>query len=352
MKTILIKSIGTANPNVSKLLAEAFQINHEMLARLLYNAPAVFLEQADEAIANKALEILTQLGLEVELLDADAELPNKSEPFDVAVYVNDPLKMMIIAKQLGEFIGISENDAMHLLLNEPNVVLGGVSLATAEILQKRVDAEVIASNPKQDLYTIEINSEKSDFLNNFNAALKQVGIQTKRPQKQIQNVSYEQAQSLWKRFPNSKDFQIYNQSYQRHKVLLTNFDLDNEDVKHFLINTISMPSEILADIHQKLPVVLDESLNAIAKDKKLEEYQLGGLQCEAKAIPFGKYKISVKNIRDKEKVEQVLTQFYKGTTLKNNTEKWTAPIPMCTILNRYLEKQLEFMGCEVEQEFI
>jgi hypothetical protein len=143
MKTILIKSIGTANPSVSKILADAFQINHELLARLLYNAPAVFLEQADGAIANKALEILTQLGLEVELLGAGAELPKRSEPLDVAVYVKDPLKMMVVAKQFGEFMGIAENDAMQLLLNEPSVVLGGVSLATAEVLQNRLDAEVM-----------------------------------------------------------------------------------------------------------------------------------------------------------------------------------------------------------------
>jgi hypothetical protein len=143
MKTILIKSIGTAKPNVSKILAEAFQINHEMLARLLYNAPAVFLEQANEAIPNKALEILTQLGLEVELLDAGAELPKRSEPLDLAVYVKDPLKIMVVAKQLGEFMGISENDAIQLLLNEPSVVLGGVSIATAKTVQKRLEAEVM-----------------------------------------------------------------------------------------------------------------------------------------------------------------------------------------------------------------
>ena len=352
MKTILIKSIGTANPNVSKILAEAFQINHEMLARLLYNAPAVFLEQADEAIANKALEILTQLGLEVELLEANAELPKKSEPLDLAVYVKDPLKMMVVAQQLSEFMGIAENDAMQLLLNEPSVVLGGVSLATAEVLKNRLDAEVIASNPKTDLYTIEITSDKSDFLTNFNAALKQVGIQPEKLQKQIENVSYEQTQALWKRFPNSKEFLIYNQSYQRHQIILEDFDLYKDEVKSFLTQTIGMPNEILADIHQNLPVVLDESVNHIERDQKLEQYQQNGLQCESKAIPFGKYKITVKNIQNQEKVAQVLTQFYKDAVIKNNTEKWTAPAPMCTILNRYLEKQLEFMGCEVEQEYV
>lgn len=290
MKTILIKSIGTANPSVSKILAEAFQINHKRLVRLLYNAPAVFLEQAEETIAQKAELILKDLGIEVELLEAGAKLPKKSEPLDVAVYVKDPLKIMVVAKQLGEFLGIAENDAMQLLLNEPSVVLGGVSLATAEILQKRLDAEVIASNPKTDLYTIEIASEKSDFLNNFKAALKQMGVQPEKSQKQIINVSYEQTQSLWKRFPNSKEFLIHNQSFQRLQLVLTNFDLYNDKVKTFLTQNLSIPSEILADIHQNLPVVLDESLNPLEKNQKLEQYQQGGLRCESKAIPFGKQK--------------------------------------------------------------
>lgn len=290
MKTILIKSIGTANPSVSKILAETFHINHKRLVRLLYNAPAVFLEQAEETIAQKAELILKDLGIEVELLEAGAKLPKKSEPLDVAVYVKDPLKIMVVAKQLGEFLGIAENDAMQLLLNEPSVVLGGVSLATAEILQKRLDAEVIASNPKTDLYTIEIASEKSDFLNNFKAALKQMGVQPEKSQKQIINVSYEQTQSLWKRFPNSKEFLIHNQSFQRLQLVLTNFDLYNDKVKTFLTQNLSIPSEILADIHQNLPVVLDESLNPLEKNQKLEQYQQGGLRCESKAIPFGKQK--------------------------------------------------------------
>lgn len=290
MKTILIKSIGTANPSVSKILAETFHINHKRLVRLLYNAPAVFLEQAEETIAQKAELILKDLGIEVELLEAGAKLPKKSEPLDVAVYVKDPLKIMVVAKQLGEFLGIAENDAMQLLLNEPSVVLGGVSLATAEILQKRLDAEVIASNPKTDLYTVEIASEKSDFLNNFKAALKQMGVQPEKSQKQIINVSYEQTQSLWKRFPNSKEFLIHNQSFQRLQLVLTNFDLYNDKVKTFLTQNLSIPSEILADIHQNLPVVLDESLNPLEKNQKLEQYQQGGLRCESKAIPFGKQK--------------------------------------------------------------
>lgn len=48
MKTIIIESIGDANPGIAKALSDVFEINHELLAKMLYNTPSVFLENADE----------------------------------------------------------------------------------------------------------------------------------------------------------------------------------------------------------------------------------------------------------------------------------------------------------------
>ena len=56
--TLIIKSIGTANPGIARVIAEAFQINHDLLIKQLYNAPAVFLENAELEIVEKAAALL------------------------------------------------------------------------------------------------------------------------------------------------------------------------------------------------------------------------------------------------------------------------------------------------------
>ncbi len=352
MKTVIIQSIGNANPGVSKLLADAFGIDQKILAGMLYCAPAVFLKDADIALAQKAETLLTQLGLEVTVQDSTQPLPMKPEIVDIAVYINDPLKLMKVSGQLSDFIGITETEALRLLLNEPAVVLGGVSIATACTLQKRLDAEVIATNPKKDCYCIDVVSKQKSFLNNFNAVLNQVGVQYNTEVRLAENLDYEQARQIWTRFPNSEDFVIYNKSFQRHQIHLVDFDLRNEVSKHFLTLQVGMPADLLHTIHQNLPVILDESVSVNTSERKLKKYSEAGLICEAKVIPFGKYKITIMNIRDNEQVKQILKQFFEDVEIMEGTQKWTSPLPLNSILNRYLERQLELIGCEVENEYV
>ena len=248
-KTLIIKSIGTANPGIAKILADAFKINHEFLVKQLYNAPSVFLENTEKEIADKAAELLEQLGLEVFLQDANMPLPVKAEPVDIAIFIKNPLEINQVSKQLAIFLGCKENEALSLLLNEPSVVLGNVSMATAETLQKRIDAEVIASNPRKDFYTIQFLNGDKKLPQEIQALLKTKGIQAKS-EKTITNIPYLVAQEIWQRYQLSKKIIFYNQSYQRFesvyegktfydaevaKLILNNFkptlEVENEEIK-------------------------------------------------------------------------------------------------------------------------
>ena len=57
------------------------------------------------------------------------------------------------------------------------------------------------------------------------------------------------------------------------------------------------------------------------------------------------------NITDKKRVQEIVSQFYKDTVLPDSAKKWIAPVPLNNVLNRYLQKQLELIGCEVEQQY-
>jgi hypothetical protein len=352
MKTIIIQSVGRATPSVAKAIADSFEINLELLTRMLYNAPSVFLENADDVVAEKTSSLLEKLGLEIICQDASLPIPEKSPPIDIAVYVSNPLALPKVAKQLSEFIGCKESEALNLLLNEPSVVLGGVSLATAKSLEKRLDAEVIASNPKTDLYSILVDSEDPAFLSQFFLSLKAVNVKfTDQKSKEIRDLSYTKAQEIWNRYHNSKKIKVVNQAYQRYQILLNKFDLMNDAQRAFLINEVGMPEEALPEIHANLPVILEESINSTERSIQLQKYQDLGLICEATPLSFEPYKLTINEILDTEKVQKIVNQFYKDVVLTAKTTKWVAPAPISNVLNRYLEKQLEMIGCEIERQY-
>jgi hypothetical protein len=352
VKRIIILSVGTATPKVIKALSEAFEINQELLFKILYNAPAVFLDQANEAMAEKAFTILTELGLEVLIQNADEKAPSPSESLDIAVHINDPVKLNTVNKQLSEFLGCTESESLQLLLSEPSVVLGGVSMATAESLQKRIDAEVIASNPKMDLYTIEFTAEsESDRLKLINLIRNKEITIPEGETKWVRNLTYQQMNQFLTRYRSQHEVKIYNQSYSRFRILLNNFDSANASTVQFLINEIGMPEEIIAEIHANLPVLLDESINYGILEERLTLYKQAGLDCSEEKIPFGRYAITVSNITDSEKAREILSKFYKNVDFDKTTDVWKAPMPLGGTLSRLLEKQLEYIGCEIEYEY-
>ncbi|MDF3027630.1 MAG: hypothetical protein K0S23_1937 [Fluviicola sp.] len=352
MKRIIILSVGTATPKIIKALSQAFEINQELLFKILYNAPAVFLDNADETLAEKAFTILTELGLEVQIQNVNEKAPLSTESLDIAIHINDPVKLSTVNKQLSEFLGCDESESLQLLLQEPCVVLGGVSMATAESLQKRVDAEVIASNPKMDLYTIEFTAEsENDRLKLINLFKNQEITIPEGETKWVRNLTYEQMNQFLTRYRSQHEVKIYNQSYSRFRILLDNFDLTNTSQTNFLVSEIGMPTEVLAEIHANLPVLLDESVNYATLQEKLATYKQAGLDCSEEQIPFGKYLLTVSNITDSGKAREILSKFYKDVSLDKITDVWKAPLPLGGTLSRLLEKQLEYIGCEIEYEY-
>ena len=239
MKRIIILSVGTATPHVIKAISEAFEINQELLFKILYNAPAVFLDHTEETLAEKAHHILTELGLEVLIQNTDEKPPVSSDPLDLAVHIDNPVKLNTVSKQLSEFLGCSESESLQLLLNEPSVVLGGVSMATAESLQKRIDAEVIASNPKLDLYTIEFTaSAEADRQKLINLIRSQEIAVPGGETRWVRNLTYEQLNQFLTRYRSQHEMKIYNQSYSRFRILLEDFDLTSVAQTDFLVNQI------------------------------------------------------------------------------------------------------------------
>ena len=82
-------------------------------------------------------------------------------------------------------------------------------MATAEILQKRIDAEVIASNPKMDLYTIEFTAEsENDRLKLINLIKNQEITIPEGETKWVRNLNYEQMKRFLTRYRSQHEVKI------------------------------------------------------------------------------------------------------------------------------------------------
>jgi hypothetical protein len=348
-KTIIIQSIGTAKPGVGKVLADVLGVSNEVVVKLLYCTPSILFQNVDEELAVKTYTLLTQLGLDVDITGADTPLPEPPALYDLAIFITDPAKLGKVNSQLAEFLGCTEQEALQLLLKDPAVVLGGVSQATAEALSRRIDAEVIMTTPQTDLYTIKINNTDKAVAAQLDAALKNAGLTMElKGRDAVEDVPYAASRQVWQRMQSTKGIEVYNQSFLRYQIILTAVDTSISNYRNVLTAEVGMPDDIIDEVLQNLPVVLNEWVNRSTLQALLEKYSAAGLQCSIEKIPFGDKKLVVDNITHTGQVQSILSQFYTGISITKGTTKWVSPVPISPVLSRLLTHQLQQTGCDVE----
>jgi hypothetical protein len=346
LQNVIIQSIGTARPNVGKVLADVLQVPNEQVVKLLYRTPSVLFTQVADTLAAQTAELLGQLGLEIRVTDADSPLPTAPELYDLAVFLPNPLQLPTVAEQLSAFLGCTAQEALNLLLQDPPVVLGGVSEATALALSGQLEAEVVMANPRAEKYTVQLCSNDAAFARQWETACQGLGIKAGPGARTVEDVDYATAQQLWARLGANKGVAIYNQGFQRYEIILEGIDKNNPDWRQVLTGTVGMPDSILDEVVNNLPVQLNDSLNRHDLQQLLGEYSAAGLQCSFAKLPFGDQQLEVHQITQPTEAAAILSQFYGPTQLGNNGQ-WKAPRPISPLLGRLAAQQLEQIGCAV-----
>ncbi len=347
--TVIINSIGNATPGASKVLSDALKVPQDYILKLLYNAPSILFQKVDKDTAEKAENTLTKLGLDVSIYTKEDTVDLTTELIDISVSLDHILMLPKVLEQLSVFLGCKQSEVLNLMLNEPSIVLGNVSVATAEALQKRTDANVHFSNPRKDLYTILISKKiENNQLRNIEKVLKTKAVETATAFV-IENVSYDHSQLLWRQYQANKAVKLLNQSHQLVSVVLKDFDVSNEAHTNFLTEKVGMPAEILADIHDALPISLFENVNRNqAKAINADCDNIGLNTVIEKDFNFKK-KLHISAIEDAENVTKILAQFIAEENLpKATATSWTSKEEVPPLIARYLLAQLEQLQCNPE----
>ncbi|SNR14102.1 hypothetical protein [Tenacibaculum jejuense] len=349
MNTVIINSIGTATPGASKILSDALKVPQDYILKLLYSAPSVLFQKVDEDTALKAEDTLKKLGLDVSVCDEQEPLNLTTELVDISVSFEDVLTLPKVTEQLASFLGCKQAEVLNLLLNEPSIVLGNVSEATALAMKKRVNAHVHYANPKKDLYTILINTEIKEL--ELKAIEKQLQVKLKRKGDcyVAENISYSDSQWLWRKYQTQDKVKLISQTHQLVTINLSDFDPENSEHISYLTNHVGIPESILSDIQQALPITLFEYINRERAEDLVEKAEKIGMEVALEKDFDFKKQLHITKIRDTKNVNTILAQFVsKDNLVKANAKEWKSRNVMPSLIARYLSEQLERVGCNTE----
>ncbi len=352
LHNVVVDSIGTATPSVATVLADALGTPVEVVANALYNAPCVLFTDVAEELAETTVKLLAKLGIDAHTQLNDQPLPLKQDPVDIGVYVNDIDKLADVTAALSHFLGCSNAETLQLLMNDPAIVLGGVSRATGDALTERIDAEIIISNPKEDLYTLVFKSENRMIQSQLEAYLKYAEISYDfSANTEIRDLTYETANTIWSKFHATGMLKMMNQSFQRYEIILDAVDENNPNFRTKLAAETGMPDEIIDHVIENLPVQIEASVNHKSLQEKLTDYAQNGLTCSPLMIKQNGYKLIIEENANLAASKTILSQFLEEDALPDNGGRWESPVTVSDLIFRCVSTQLEAVGCTVDYEF-
>jgi hypothetical protein len=346
---VVIDSIGSASPAAAKIISDSIGIPMEAMCKLFYNTPAVMFTDIEEQFATETVKLLKQLGLQASLLDGEEPLPPKPQMVDIGIYIHEASLLPLVCEQVAAFVGCNKKEALHLLVQEPCVILGNVSETTAEAFQERVAAEVFTSIPMEDKYTIIVDTEDALMLKQlqgaFDYAKLNVDLSTT---KYVDGLDYRTSHDLWRKYQGANIIKLRNECLERFEVVLETVDLGNESFRSALTEMVGIPAEVIDQVLENLPVQLDASVHSSNLAQLMAKYKEAGLECSSAKVPISQFNVKLTAIDDLEKTNVLLGQFFAKKTLPTKVEEWTTPSTTGGIMTRFICEQLEAIGCEVE----
>lgn len=344
---IKINSIGTALPSAAVLLAKSLEVSQDIVTKSIYTAPAQLFSELDKSTATKANEVLSKLGFDVEITGEAVSKIEKPVLYDVAVYLTSPLDLPKVTEGISAFIGVSQEKANKMLMSFPPLVLGGVSIATVKALEKRLpEAEVVSVEVRNGTFYVRINqvtSAEKEQLKAFHPQIKQKDAF-------LQDVSYSDAQKLWKTY--SGRCQIVHSQLLRGELVLHHFDLTSETSIQYLQNNIGIPLQHINELQHQLPLSLFDPklMHECFSDR--DKATKAGLACEVQPLweDISQLRLNSFDETHKQSILNVFHTMFPEILPQKNKFQLKAPIllpPKPHLFNLYVEEVLVQHGCDV-----
>lgn len=218
---VVIDSIGSASPTDVGAVAKGLGLAAEETVKAVYRAPVVLADKLERAVAKQLTGLLAKLGFASSIAEqAELKLP-PAALFDIVVRVEQPEHTLAVAEVVALFCGTDLAEAMRLLFTPPGLVLGGVSQASVDALEARVDglgARVIASRPHKASYDLFAHGLPDALARRLRGELGQRGAEGEGVF--AGELPYAEANRLWRTYGRSGHVAIVDRAFQHFDIVL------------------------------------------------------------------------------------------------------------------------------------
>ncbi|QMW22849.1 hypothetical protein [Sandaracinobacteroides saxicola] len=286
---LLILGVGRASPRVAGALAEALELPIELVVDAIYRAPARLLANLPHDDAQRLAGIVAGLGLEVAAAPA-GEAPPRAAVLDIAADLVEPAAADAVADALGRFLGMPPEQALETLLTPPGIVLGNVTAATVQALDRALPAGAVeltaseAATARYALFAGGLSAAQRAVLRPHIAADAATGADGSVTLFDLERGA---ADALWRRLKAPEGVRIVNQAFLRFTLWLTAMPADATAGVAALEMLAGVPAEDYPLLAEILPVPVAERVPMADVPERLAAFAQAGFGARAELSTFG-----------------------------------------------------------------
>ncbi|WP_144394102.1 hypothetical protein [Pleionea sediminis] len=258
---IIVHSVGTTNANVIGALHKAIPVPENQIARKIYQAPSMLLNQISQGMADEISVLLNKIGLQTEAIHKSKSIEEAKALFDVCLVLNDKKQMPQILEVLKLFLGVQEDQCKSMLFQSPNVIMGQVSRATVEAIRDRfseLNVDVKASRISNSNYLFLYYNLTGHEKHQLKSILTPHNLQHLLENNAFleQTLTRSQADKIW---PHVKRFgskvKLINADFAQFDVQLE-LSEKNNGLLNILEQHTDIPTHLLSKVIDRAPIVI------------------------------------------------------------------------------------------------
>lgn len=300
---LVVRSIGTAAFAIVGALRQISALTEQELAGRLFRAPSELFSGVPRATAEKAAEILTAAGLEVEVLAAGESSEPGDGDHDVALVPTDFSRMKEVAQEVVRFLGVSAKVARQIVCAEPSILVGGVSTATVAALRRRfgpLGVELAVSRPATSCFDVVLGECAASVRPRLLAALGDAGltppVDDAGPLVAL-GLDRAAADRVWEQVGRKTPaLRILDRAFERFDVRL---EACPRAAVPELVALTGMPEKVAFKALERLPIVVQQNLDFAATRACVERLARAGAVAVDELRALQSFAVVIESVADR-----------------------------------------------------
>ncbi|MCB9761019.1 MAG: hypothetical protein H6739_14365 [Alphaproteobacteria bacterium] len=306
---LVVRSIGSAAPAIQRAIVQALRLPKDDVLRRLYQAPSVLLDGIAEPLGEQLSGVLSEAGLETEVLPMDAPFTPGVGDREVALHVGDPARLREVVAVVARFLGSDAAGAAQVLRSAPAVLVGQVSIATVEALRAQLaplGVELDVSVGGQSRYDLFLGPCEPGVRSLAARVLRALGVEA-QPEGPLLALNLDRATAdrVWAQLQPRAPVRLIDQAFQRFAIRLEEAP-DTPEVRALLVAQTGMPAAVAPRVLSRLPIVLHQGARHTDVPALLSALAEVGARATAQLLTFLTFDLVVEQVTDRARAVDVV----------------------------------------------